>query len=272
MKKTRKILPSVIVAALFLILFCAQAYAGLVIERVYSRGTAPGKSKTRKVVSYFQGNKVKTIEENGNYSIVDLATGTMTMVNPKKKEYSVTSLDSMVKQMQRGMDKLKAHLKGLSPEQRAMMEKMMGISQGPSSKLVLKKLGDRKRIAGYEATHYVITKNGKKVGEYWVSKALREKMLKEMDREKIEKFEKAMNNISNQLNVFGNSNLTQLMEMEQKLQKEGEIVKQIHYPNNINMNKQGSTQEVVSVKEERIPAAAFEVPKGYKKTRLNSEG
>jgi len=40
----------------------------------------------------------------------------------------------------------------------------------------------------------------------------------------------------------------------------------------MNMNKQGSTQEVVSVKEERIPASAFEVPKGYKKTRLNSEG
>ena len=272
MKRTRKFLTSVTAATLFLILFCVQAYAGFVIERVYSTGTVPGKSNAKKIVTYFQGNKVKTIEENGNYSIIDLATGTMTMVNPKKKEYSVTSLDSMVKQMQMGMDKLKAHLKGLSPEQRAMMEKMMGISQAPSSKLVLKKLGDRKRIAGYEATHYVITQNGKKVGEYWVSKALREKMLKEMDREKIEKFEKAMNNISSQLNVFGNSSLTQLMEMEQKLQKEGEIVKQIHYPNNISMNKQGSTQEVVSVKEERIPAAAFEVPKGYKKTRLDSEG
>jgi len=269
MKKTaRRILPSVTAAALFLILFCTQAYAGLVIERVYSAGTVPGKSKTRKVVSYFQGNKVKTVEENGNYSIVDLATGTMTMVNPKKKEYSVTSLESMIKQMQSGMDKLKAHLKGLSPEQRAMMEKMMGISQGPSSKLVLKKLGDGKKIAGFDATHYVITQNGKKVGEYWVSKALRDKMLKEIDQKKIEKFEKAMNNISSQLNVFGNSSLTQLMDMEQRLQKEGEVVKQIHYPNN--MNRQGSIQEVVSVKEERIPASAFEVPKDYKKTKQNT--
>ncbi len=247
-----------------LIFLCSQALAGLVIERIYAQGPKSDKKNVTKMVSYFQDNKVKTIEPNGDYTIVDLDKGTMTMVDTEKKEYYSTTLDAMLQQMQKGMDKIKAHLKGLSPEQRSMIEKMMGMSQGSGTKLSLKKVADSQKIAGYEAEHYVISQNGKKVGEYWVSKQLRNKMYKELDKDKIEKFEKAMSNISNQLNVFGKSSMTELMDMEEKLQKKGEIVKQIHYPNTVNMNMEGSFQEVVSVKEENIPPSAFTVPKDFK--------
>ncbi len=253
---------------MILFFLCSQALAGLVVERIFCQGTAPTKGKTSKIITYFQGNKVKTLEANGEYTIIDLNKGTMVMVNPKKKEYYATTLDQMIGQMQKGMDKLKAHLQGMSPEQRRMLEQMMGLSQKPASGLSLKKLGDSMKVAGFPADHYVITQNGKKVGEYWVSKKLRDKMLKELDQDKIDKFEKAMARISNQLNIFGNSNVAKLMEMEEKLQKKGEIVRQIHYPNNINMNREGSFQEVVKVREEKIPASAFAIPSGYKKKSM----
>jgi len=132
-------------------------------------------------------------------------------------------------------------------------------------------LPDKQRIAGYEAEHFIITQGNKKVAEYWISKQLRDKILRELDKDKIEKFEKAMSKISNQLNIFGNSSMSELMEMEERLQKKGEIVKQIHYPSSLNMNTQGSYQEVVSVKEETIPDSAFQIPKGYKKARLAAQ-
>ncbi|NPA94661.1 MAG: DUF4412 domain-containing protein, partial [Thermodesulfobacteria bacterium] len=218
--------------------------------------------------TYIQKNKVKTVGPEGDYTIIDLTNGTMTMVDPKKKEYYSTTLDAMIGQMQKGMDKLKAHLEGMTPEQRKMIEQLMGISQKPASSLVLKKMPDTQTIAGFPADHYVITQNGKKVGEYWVSKKLRDMMLKELDKDKIDKFEKAMVRISSQLNIFGNPNLAKLMKLEEKLQEKGEIVKQIHYPNDINMEKQGSYQEIVKVREETIPASAFVVPSGYKKKSM----
>ncbi len=243
----------------------SQALAGLVIERIHTQGTSPSKGKISKMITYYQDNKVKTVSSNGDYTIVDLEKGTMAIVNPKKKQYSLTTLDAMLGQMQAGMDKLKAHLKGISPEQRAMIEKMMGMNQPGGTSINLKKLGDSQVIAGYPAHHYVITQGGKKVAEYWVSEKLRNQMLREMDKDKIEKFEKAMSKISSQMNVFGNSNLTKLMELEQKLQKKGEIVKQIQYPNNVNMNRQGSYQEVTSVREQSLNPTVFEIPRGFKK-------
>ena len=257
-------------AILFLFLLCTEASAGLVVERAYIKGTAPDMARARKRISYFQDDKVKTVEPNGNYTIIDLSTGTMIMVNPNKKEYSVTSIDKLVSQMQKGMNKLKTHLKGLSPQQRVMMEKMMGISQGPHARLALKKAGEKQEIAGFETSHYIIIQNGKKVAEYWVSKRLRNRMLKEIDKAKIDKFEKAMNKISSQLNIFGSSSLTELMKLEERLQKKGEIVKQVHYPNSINMNGTGSIQEVISVRGENIPTSAFTVPGGFKKRSIDT--
>ncbi len=254
--------------AIAILFFYSQAMAGLVIERIHSPGINPDKNKATKMVGYFKSNKVKTVEPDGSYTIVDLKTGTVTLVDPQKREYSVTTLDEMLNQMQKGMNRLKAHLEGLNPEQRAMLEKMMGMSQKGKKRLQLKKLADKQRIAGYDAEHFAITQGNKKIAEYWVSKQLRDKILKELDRDKIDKFEKAMSNISSQLNIFGNSNMAELMKMEEKLQKRGEIVKQIHYPSSLNMNMQGSYQEVVSVKEETIPASAFQIPRGFKKAKL----
>ncbi len=263
MKERRILLVSFFVSLAFL--FSVQVvFAGLIIERVH-RIDAPGHAAgSDKQVSFFQANKVKTVSGDGSYAILDMGKGIMIMVDPGKKEYSVTSLKEMVSTMEQGMKQLQDRFNALPPEQRAMVEKMMGIQKAAPGSLKLKDTGETAKIAGYLAKKYVILKNGKPLSEYWVSKALRQDILHEIDKSKIKDFENAMNKISMEGMPFGSSEAKEIVKLEQKVQEYGEVVKELHYPHAANMNRSDSFQ-VVSVKKANIPRSEFQVPAGYKK-------
>ncbi len=257
MRMNRKIF--FVFTGLFTVLFLVSVqatFAGIVVEQVYGK-------KGQKQVSYFQANKVKTVSTDGEYTIMDLDKGTMIMVNPDKKEYSVMSLKEMVSSMQQGMQQIQDRLRSLPPEQRAMLEKMMGIQSGSHSRLALKDTGKTEKIAGYTAKKYVILKDGHPISEYWVSKELRQDILKEMDKSKIDDFEKAMNKISMESMPFAGSEARQIGKLELKIQKYGEIVKEIHHPQtNGQVVREAFT--VVSVKKKHLPSSTFQIPAGYK--------
>ncbi|NPA95522.1 MAG: hypothetical protein GXO58_08870, partial [Thermodesulfobacteria bacterium] len=75
--RTRQLL---VFFAISLLFFSTQAVAGIVVERIHADAVSPTKAKVEKVITYIQKNKVKTVGPEGDYTIIDLTNGTMTMV------------------------------------------------------------------------------------------------------------------------------------------------------------------------------------------------
>ncbi len=269
MKKTIPFfLSAVILISCFLLAHTADA--GLIIERVRTVAAPGQKDISEKQVSYFQDNKVKTVSQDGTYAILDLQKGTMTMVNPSKKEYQVTLLKDMLKRMETGMNQLKKKFNALPPEQRAMVEQMMGVKRSQTAQLKLKETGKTTKIAGYASREFVILKNGRPLAEYWVSDALKKDILKEIDKSKMDKFEQAMKKISTEGLPFANSEADDMMKLEQKVHEAGEVVKEVHHAGQ-EVSIPGDSFRVVSVRKAAISASEFEIPKGYKKTAAPME-
>ncbi len=250
---------------LFIFLFFKTSWAGLIIEKEFTFKVNGPQVEKQKTVTYFQNNKVKTVQGNGSFVIIDLNKGTMAIVNPAKREYSLQKIEEIMASMEKGMEQIKAQFKGLPPEQRAMIEKMMGISADkPKSNLKIKDTGERKKIAGFVAEHYVIMDGKTKVGDYWVSRELRELIKKEISEKKIDEFEKAMEGMSKKMDMFGGSDISRLIDLEQELNKKGEIVKQVHHPGKFKMVGR-DMEEIVKVEKKDIPSSFFEIPKGFKR-------
>ncbi len=250
---------------LFAILLMAQpVLAGLVIKRM-SRETLPnGQIEQEELTSWLQDNRVKTLSKDGDIVILDLAKGNIIMIDPARKEYSVTPLKKMISSVEQGIKQLREQFNALSPEQRAMVEKMMGIPKaGAGSSLKLKDTGKTGTIAGYPAHNYVILKDGKPVADYWVSGRLRDAILKEIDKSKMDAFEQAMNRIASQAMPFGSPETQEMLKIEKEIQKHGEILKKVQ-----KLDTGGDRLSIViSVKAASIPASEFQVPADYKKIR-----
>ncbi len=258
-RKMRFFVSSVILA--ICLLFVQAALAGLIIER--NRTASGPKAVSERQISYFQADRVKTVSQDGSFVILDLRKGTMTMVDPARKEYSVTSLEAMLNKMEAGMKQLKDRFKALPPEQRAMVEQMMGMKRSSSGGLVLKETGKTTNIAGYTAREFVILRNNQPLAEYWVSEGLRKDILSEIDKSRMDKFEKAMKKISTQGMPFSGSEATEMMKLEGKIQKSGEVMKEVHHQAQAGPMA-GSSFTVVSVRKASIPASEFQIPSGYK--------
>lgn len=77
-------------------------------------------------VTYFSDGKVKDMSaEDATWSVIDSASGTITMVSPEKKVYAVSTLDEFCAFIEKMMS-------GMTPEQKAMFEEMKKkkLSQG----------------------------------------------------------------------------------------------------------------------------------------------
>lgn len=117
--------------------------------------------------------KFKVLEEGGSGQyLVRLDRDEMYWIDSKKRSYQVFKLSELQRaakgvqqQMRVAMSKMKEELKHLPPEQRALMEQMMGSGAGSggqeSESVEVKKTGVEKTIAGYRCEEYVVRVGGK---------------------------------------------------------------------------------------------------------------
>jgi len=143
--------------------FPALANAGWMIDSKSSDGD------NRK--TYIEG-AVLCDETEGDYTIIDMKSGQLTVVNHKAKTYAVSSVDEMKKnadafkvQTEKAMAD---NMKNVPPEQQAAYKKMMGMDDGKTADVKIKKIGDEK-VAGFNATKYQVLSDNTLVEEVWVS-------------------------------------------------------------------------------------------------------
>jgi len=125
---------------------------------------------------------MKIAGSDGHTVIVRSDQDKLISVDEKKKTYwemSFTQLEQMSKQMHAQMEsamaQMKDKMKDMPPEQRAMVEKMMGqMQQGKEQpdkapNVDVKATGKTKEIAGYTSEEFVATENGKPILTAWTT-------------------------------------------------------------------------------------------------------
>lgn len=98
--------------------------------------------------------------------IMNAAKDKMIMFDHSKKVCAVGTVAEFCKAMSGMMDKA---LGSMPPEQRAMVEQMMGGKKKEAPKVVVTKEGSGGAIAGLETTKYKVTADGKLYEEVWLT-------------------------------------------------------------------------------------------------------
>jgi GLPGLI family protein len=175
-------------------------------------------------------------------------------VDKQKKEYSemtFAEFEAFAKktssEMDTKMSAMKKQLEGMPPEQRKMMEKMMGgagIGAKTDAQIDVMKTTEKKTINGYSCIKYAMQENGKEIGSVWTTTAVPD--FNTMQKDIIE-FAKRM---AAQMPMKGAQIAAAMMKIG------GFAIQTTIF---------GVTTMVTKLEKKSIPASEFEIPAGYKK-------
>ena len=116
---------------------------------------------------YYTSSKVRQ-NMGDRDSIMDFATGTITSIDNKKKEYSQVTLEQMEAAMKQAAAQMEQSMAKVPPEMRAKMEQMMG---GGVAAITVTK-GGTKKVAGYDTQQYTIAMGENMKTDLWATTAL----------------------------------------------------------------------------------------------------
>ena len=251
---------------------------------------AVDKNGDRNLIS--KGIVKNTSPNRDEWSLMDINRGTLTVVNDKNKTYTsgttqefCETMSGMQKQMMsRGRGRMKADMdkmmkgmdeamKDMSPEQRQMMEQMMGrarshnpdmqgMGQGrgkrPDSAVSVAKAGSGDIIAGFKTIHYRISVDGRVAKELWLTAdSSLMKDIKPYMSKLLQMSQDMSRCTSMSRSMMGGFDL-ESSDAYQKLMEKG-------YPLREKDIRSGWVREVVTLEKKSIPDAELALPKGYKK-------
>jgi hypothetical protein len=258
----------ILVSSVTSLVFATAAAAGVRVENVtrdIKTKVVDGPTQTVLV----QDGKIRVSSGKDNGMI--LKGSTIVIVDDGKKTYTEMDKEQMKKvaaQANAAMKQMQDKLKNMPPEQRAMMEKMLGnqipggLNADKPDVYDAKNTGRTETVEGRKCTVWNLSRNGKLLEEMCVvpfsslpGKEDFEKSFKEM-AEAFAEFSKGMPGVTNQVQVRANVN--------------GYPVRSRSY--DAAGNLRGTETVLTKWVEESVPATSFEVPKGYKKKEMPGFG
>jgi len=213
---------------------------------------------------YFTATKMRTSTADSE-TIVDFSTGSITMIDKKKKEYSQVTAEQIEAAMKQGqaqmaqaqaqaqaqMEQAKANM---TPEMRAKMEQMMGGMGGAFAGAITVTKGGTKKVAGYDTQQYTITMGDTMKREVWNTTALQLPFDPAQFRR-----------------MSGFTNPAAFGPMAQSMSKMADKMKEVQgftlaETTSIKVMGRGNetSKEAVEVKKGPVAADAFTVPAGFK--------
>lgn len=211
--------------------------------------------------SYIASDHFRISQPDGSDAIFDLKSGDMTLLNAKKKTYSVITqkeIDDMAAMRNEQMDspemkEAQEQMKNLPPEMQKRMEAVMG----GMFKVDAQKTGTRRTIAGLPCDDWTVT-----IGQMSTSEQCLTTELK-MPAQAWDKYKKYADTMKSMMAAFGPMARSLASMKEQFAKMKG-------YPlantttTNIMGRKSVSTSEVTALKYGPVPSSAWVIPAGYK--------
>ncbi len=193
-----------------------------------------------------------TSSGDDQYSILDAKKGNIVFVDVKRQVYSRESIDDFCEAVVAGMSKMKKNM----PEENQGKQK----AGKDAPRVAVVNEGDGGVIAGYGTVKYKVLTDGALYEEVWLtSDPAVMKDLESLFRTLMKKFEKCLFSVANVTDSLPLS--VEETPEYRKLEQGGWQMKSKNY-----LGSRGPvTYEVVKLEKKDIPAAEFEVPKGYKK-------
>lgn len=140
-------------AGLILIAALPCGAEDLTIVSQRTRGDAPPTTQT----TYLTSARMRMGNPDGNDSIVDYATGDITVIDNKKKEYFVMTradMEAMAAQMKDMQAQMQTRMQNMPPEVR---EKMAGAMGGMADAVKVEKGTGGRTVAGYACENWIVS-------------------------------------------------------------------------------------------------------------------
>jgi hypothetical protein len=203
--------------------------------------------------SYYSSEKMRTTSGEGAEAIFDFASGNITMINHKNKEYSVMTrqeMEALAAHLDAQTKKMEEQMASMPP---AVREKMAGMVGGSGANVKVQKGTGGRTIAGYSCQNWIVT-----MGE-----SMRQEACVTSD------LQMPAAAIDGQKKLFGSMGAGPMGKMMTAMLEKFKEMNGFPLSSNVTMKIMGksmnSTSEVVEVKKGAIPASAFDLPGGYKK-------
>jgi Domain of unknown function (DUF4412) len=252
-------------------LLVAALASSTAIGGVYLESTASGEGKSTATVSklWFDGGRMRSEQGGDDGAVAIFKNRTMYTVEPKTKSYRVidqATVGQIGERMASARKEMASRLANMPPEQRAMVEKMMGkaggglIAQAP--KRVLKNTGRAENVAGISCVIWEASVAGQKEEEICAAKSDAlpggddvVKTLKEMG-EMLKGFTESLGQIAH------SAASSPWRDMETI---NGVPILQRDFEN----GKVTSETRLTAARKESVPGTQFEVPAGYTEKKIN---
>jgi len=247
----RSLKPAVVCAGL-VAAFAAYATAeDLTIVSKVTSGDKPAETRT----SWISSDHIRVQNADGGEFMAEYATGNITVVDGRKKEYFVMTrqeIEAVSTQMQAQMKEMEAKMQSLPPEVR---EKMAGAMGGGFAQAVDVKKGTGGRtVAGYSCENWIVSVGTMVKNEQCITTQI-EFPMPAYD---------AMKSFSA---GFGASNpmMKSMGQVYEKFKQMKGFPVYSSSTTNVLGKSMTTVTEVAEVKKGAIPASTWEIPAGYKK-------
>jgi hypothetical protein len=197
--------------------------------------------------SSYRPHMFKQSSDN-SVSIFRLDKEMMYLIDTQKEEYSemtFAEMEANAKKANKKLEEMNEKLKNLPPEQRKMMEQMMGKAAmgGQNAKIDVIKTAEKKNISGYICIKYAMKEDTTEIGSVWTTTGVPD-----------------FGSMQKDMKEFG-------QRMAAQMPKAGEMVEAMKkvegFP--VQTTIAGITTTVTKIENKVAAASEFEVPAGYKK-------
>lgn len=243
--------------------FSALANAGVMVTE---------KDEDVRTQTLFQNNVVYQIQDGQLIAKFDLANKQCSLYMPHINivgEGDCEALFGSLKRFQnKAMDQVKAMreamMKNMTPEQQKMFQQA-NMTEEEKVRLVK---ASTATIQGYPAQRYDMLQNGELIHSVWVSKKLRDQILKEVDNEKVKKFQAEIGNDDNGDDEFAD----QIDKYVSQLEENAETMRVAKPDWDAGSGKIKTVREIVGVEVKNFNTSQFQFPKGLRKVEAAQIG
>lgn len=212
--------------------------------------------------SYISDGKIKDVgSEEGTWTVFDSVSGELLMVDDERRVYTRAPVSEYCLSMQAAADQV---LQQMSPEERAVMEQMMGgltkrPAEGKQPAVSVSSLGKGEDIAGFATERYQVKVDGKLHEELWLAPDA--PVHQELNMEGLKRSQTEMSRCL-QAGPFGariGPSPEETPEYEAMARK-GWAMRSIQY----DAGEPRTRTEIVSLEKRDIPSAEFQPPADYR--------